>query len=115
MDTTPPSTEYLEFVDDVLQRWPEVEPGQMFGVPNLKHRRKAFAAGYAGGAVFRLPANTYQHALELDGAQPFDPAERGTPMGTWIMVPTAHIDHWMTFATLALSHLTPTAESRNRP
>lgn len=111
MDTTPPSPEYLAFVDEALRAWPDIDAGHMFGVPNLKRNRKAFAGGYAGGAVFRLPASDYEAALQLDDTEPFDPAERGSPMGTWVIVPTTHVDDWMTYARAALEHLDPTPDA----
>lgn len=108
MDTTPPSSEYLAFVDEVQQRWPDVDAGHMFGVPNLKRHRRAFAGGYAGGAVFRLPDQAYETALRLDDTTPFDPSGRGTPMGTWVVVPATHSDRWMDFARASIDHLEPT-------
>jgi hypothetical protein len=111
MDTTPPSADYLAFVDEALRTWPDIEAGHMFGVPNLKRHRKAFACGYAGGAVFRLPDDDYDMALQLEGTEPFDPAERGTSMGTWVIVPATFADRWMAYARAALDHLNPTTEA----
>lgn len=110
MDTTPASAEYLAFVLAVLKRWPQVSASQMFGVPNLTYGQKAFAGGYAGGAVFRLPPADYLSALELDGAEPFDPAERGAPMSTWVVLPASSSDCWLSLAAAALRHLPDAAD-----
>jgi hypothetical protein len=86
-------------------------PATCSASPIFKHNRKAFAGGYAGGAVLRLPEDDYETVLQLEGTKPFDPAERGTPMSTWIIVPATFADQWMDYARAALDHLNPTTKA----
>lgn len=76
--------------------------GQMFGVPTLKARGKAFASLYREAMVFKLDAVARERALGLAGAHRFDPMG-GRPMREWVVVPVEHAAAWSELADAALA------------
>ena len=76
--------------------------GQMFGMPTLKTRGKAFAGLYQGAMVFKLDVEARERALGLAGAHRFDPSGRGRPMKEWVVVPAEHAGEWSGLADNAL-------------
>lgn len=93
MNTEPPSQAYLQLVGDVESRHSDIVTGHMFGMANMKRHGRAFGGAYAGGLALKSPKHLYDQILGIPGATPFDPAERGTPMGLWIVLPadTSHL------------------------
>src|SRR5713226_7109191 len=97
---------YDEICDDLVARHPEVELGQMMGMPAIKARGKMIggSAHSEGAMVFKLPdAAAREEALGLEGAHLFDPSERGRPMKEWVVVPPAHATEWPRLAEHALA------------
>lgn len=82
--------------------------GQMFGMPTLKTRGKAFAGLYRGAMVFKLDAEARERALGLIGARRFDPMG-GRPMKEWVVVPAEHAGEWSALADAALRYVIGTA------
>jgi len=95
---------YDAIADDLAARHPEVQAGQMFGMPTIKRDGKA-VCGLWGEAdmVFKLvdPA-AREAALALPGAGLFDPMG-GRPMKEWVLVPGAQAGQWAALAGRALA------------
>ena len=74
--------------------------GQTFGSRALMVNRKAMA--------FKLGRDSPHHsrALELPGAQLFDPSGMGRPFKDWVEVPAASADAWPSLAEAALAFTT---------
>ena len=87
----------------------EVVASQMFGMPVLKVRGKAFAGLHGQFMTFKLPSTEFQHALKLPGGSQFEPMP-GRPMGGWVQVSTASEKQWKELAEQSLkfvSSITP--------
>lgn len=87
----------------------EVVASQMFGMPVLKVRGKAFAGLHGEVMTFKLPSEKLQSAMKLPGGGPFEPMP-GRAMGGWVQVSTASEKEWKPLATEALafvSSITP--------
>ncbi|GAA3395061.1 TfoX/Sxy family protein [Cryptosporangium minutisporangium] len=100
-----PDEHFDDIVDDLV---PEgVHASKMFGSRALKLDRKVFAVVHSDDMVFRLGAGTPAHAdaLELAGAELFDPSGMQRPTKGWVVVPVDHVDRWPEFARAALGHL----------
>jgi hypothetical protein len=99
-------TRYDEICDDLVARNPEVELGQMMGMPAIKAGGKMIG-GFShseGAMVFKLPdQSAREEALGLEGAHLFDPSERDRPMKEWVAVPLAHAAEWPRLADRALA------------
>lgn len=84
-------------------------PAKMFGWPGYKVGGKFFAyfGSYDGieRAVFKLPDEMMAEALELPGAQRFDPGRKGRYMRAWVEVPAPHAMLWAGFAAHAHAHV----------
>ena len=95
---------YDEICDDLTARDPDVQLGQMMGMPAIKHGGKMIGGFWKGAMVFKLPDQAQREAaLALEGAALFDPSERGRPMKAWVAVPDAHADRWPGLAGQAVS------------
>jgi hypothetical protein len=95
---------YDEIADDLAARHPDVQLGQMMGMPAIKAGGKMIGgfSDAAGAMVFKLPdVELRERALALAGAKLFDPAG-GRPMKEWVQVPVAHADEWASLADQAL-------------
>ena len=87
----------------------EVIASQMFGMPVLKVRGKAFAGLHGQLMTFKLPSTEYQAAIKLPGGGAFEPMP-GRPMGGWAQVSQASEKEWHALAGRALafvSSITP--------
>ncbi|CAM3950890.1 hypothetical protein GCM10009799_09200 [Nocardiopsis rhodophaea] len=79
--------------------------GKMFGLSCLKFDGKAIVCLQEGGAAFKLGRDTAAHAaaMELDGAEIFDPTRKGRQMKDWVWVPADHAQTWAGHARAAAS------------
>jgi len=87
----------------------EVVASQMFGMPVLKVRGKAFAGLHGQLMTFKLPSTELHAAMKLPGGGPFEPMP-GRAMGGWVQVSTASEKDWKPLAEQALkfvSSITP--------
>lgn len=92
-----------EIADDLAARDLDVQLGQMMGMPSIKCGGKIIAGYWHGVMAFKLPdEGEREQALALDGAELFDPGERGRPMREWVAVPIAHGAKWAELADTAL-------------
>ncbi len=94
------SKAYDAFVKRYVGRHEQVTESSLFGMPALKAAGKAFAGSFDGGLAVRLGEDVDQ-ALEIDGAQPFDPSGKGRPMKGWAVVPASASRRWSRLADSA--------------
>lgn len=86
-----------------LAELPDVQLGQMMGMPCIKRGGKMIGGFWRDAMVFKLPDQAQREAaLALDGADLFDPGERGALFKEWVVVPAAHVDRWPDLADQAL-------------
>jgi hypothetical protein len=98
-----PRARYDEIADDLAARNPEVQLGQMMGMPALKAGGKMIGGFWEGEMVFKLPdLELRERALALEGVRLFDPSGKGRPMKEWVSVPPAHAAEWPRLAGDAL-------------
>ncbi len=83
----------------------EAEKSQLFGKPCFKFSGKAFVCFFKECMVFKLTSPEHSKALEMEGAELFDPSGKGRPMKEWVQVPYAHQSEWESLAQSALSYL----------
>jgi hypothetical protein len=102
--TTDPRTVY-DAVATELTATSSATSSKMFGMPCLKTNGKAFAGYYEGAMVFKLTSPHHKEALNLSGAQLFDPTGRGRPMKEWVVVPVEHAYRWSEFARAAFQYI----------
>lgn len=87
---------------------------QMFGMPTLKVRGKAFAGiPGSGGMVFKLPPEAVATSLRLTGAELFDPGGMGRPMKEWVVVPSPHAKRWPELGRTACTYVAAVAAARS--
>ena len=82
----------------------KAEASQMFGMPTLKIKGKAFAGLFKDAMTFKLTGADHAKALKLKGAKLFDPMG-GRPMKEWVQVPVIHSKQWTKFAESALKYV----------
>jgi hypothetical protein len=94
---------YDEVAADLAAREPDVELGQMMGMPTIKYGGKLIAGYWEGGMAFKLPDESErERALALDGAELFDPSRQGRAMRQWVAVPLVHAAKWEELVNIAL-------------
>lgn len=71
---------------------------QMFGKPCLKINGKAFVCFYQNEMVFKLSGIELSNAIQLEGAQLFDPSGKNRPMKEWVQIPFIYSEKWLDFA-----------------
>ncbi len=98
------STSWDALVETVTARHPELEPGQMFGMPCVKRDTGKVVFGrWHDDVVFKLTdVDARTRALALAGAGLFDPG-MGRTMKEWVLVPAAHAGRWPELAEWALA------------
>jgi hypothetical protein len=90
----------------------EIVASQMFGMPVLKVRGKAFAGLHKGeNMTFKLPPAELERAQRLPGGGPFEPME-GRTMGGWAQVSTASEKEWRPLAGQALAYVSSIAPAK---
>jgi hypothetical protein len=99
-----PRARFDEIVEDMAERDPDVQTGQMMGRPCIKAGGKIIAGYEAKGSMaFKLPDEGERaKVLALEGAEPFDPMGSGRVMKEWVDVPVAHVAKWAELADIAL-------------
>ena len=92
----------------------EIVASQMFGMPVLKVRGKAFAGLHGEVMTFKLPAPELVKAMSLPGGGPFEPMA-GRAMGGWAQVSTVSEEHWRSLAERALAFVSSIAPAKAPP
>lgn len=83
----------------------KAEASQMFGMPTLKIKGKAFAVLFDDKMVFKLSGDDHAKALKLKGAKLFQHLWSKRTMKEWVQVPATHSKHWLKFAESALKYV----------
>jgi hypothetical protein len=98
-----PRATYDEIADELVAENPDVQLGQMMGMPCIKAAGKLIAGIWDEEMVFKLPdEGVRKQALALDGAHLFDPSGQNKPFKEWVQVPAAHMSEWAGLADEAL-------------
>ena len=98
-----PRVSYDQIADELVAENPEVQLGQMMGMPCIKAGGKMIIGIWNEEMVFKLPDESVrEQALALQGAHLFDPSEKGRAFKEWVQVPAAHMSEWPGLADEAL-------------
>jgi hypothetical protein len=89
----------------------DVSTGKWFGKPCLKVGGKVFAVLRGSGMAFKLTGEAHSEALQLEGAQLFDPRGKGHPMKRWVHIPAEQSSTWGRFARLACRYVAGGAQA----
>jgi hypothetical protein len=90
---------------DELSSERDVVKASMFGMPGIKRRGgKAFCGLYGDDMIFKLAGEDHKRALDLRGAQLFEPMA-GRPMKAWVQVPPEHESRYGELARAAEASL----------
>ncbi len=77
---------------------------QMFGMPALKIKGKAFAGFSNDTMIFKLTGEPHRTALAEPGAKLFEPMP-GRPMKEWVQMPLIAAKKWESFAIEACNYV----------
>lgn len=97
------SPRFDAFAADVVLRHDDIDEGDLFGMPCLRVRGKAFAGWHDGGVVFKLPKGRYDEIAALPGTAPYEPQSKGRASGTWLLVPSPYRQRWRELADDAIA------------
>ncbi len=78
-----------------------IKATKTFGMPTMSLGRKVVAGYTEGYIVVKLPPSYIEDALEIPGAQLFDPMG-GRPMKNWVEIPFSKVDSWRKFLEIAV-------------
>lgn len=87
---------------------PGAKRGNMFGWQCFKYQKKPFVffdKNSEQAIVFKLDQNSLMDALDLEGAEIFNPGEKGKPMKNWAVVPVTHSHLWQELAWKAFENI----------
>ena len=90
----------------------DIVPGKWFGKPCLKVGGRVFAALWGDDMAFKLAGAAHAAALQVEGAEPFDPRGKGHPMKEWVQIPVAQSATWERFARLASEYVAGAAQAK---
>jgi hypothetical protein len=94
---------YDEVAAHLDAREPDVQLGQMMGMPIIRYGGKIIAGYWHDMMAFKFADDgEREQALALDGAELFDPSGQGRSMRKWVAVPFAHAAKWEELADKAL-------------
>ncbi len=88
-----------------LSQHPAVEQRSMFGSQGLSVNGNLFLTFHTSDIAAKLSGAAHASALELTGAQRWDPSGKGRAMREWVQVPAAHCDRWAEIADAALAYV----------
>ena len=91
-------TKEEKYFSELGSKLPDATAGKLFGKPCFKINGKAFVCFFQNEMVFKLNDSVHSEALELEGAQLFDPSGKKRPMKEWVQVPFSHKKQWEAFA-----------------
>jgi hypothetical protein len=96
-------TKAEEFFILLTSEIPGVKDGKMFGALCMKTPNgKSAAMFWKDNIVVKLPKESLQEALSLEGTKHFEPM-KGKPMKEWVQIPFAHKDKWKEYATISVA------------
>lgn len=86
----------------------DAKASNMFGWKCFKYQNKPFLffdKNSEQAMVFKLPKDQLIDALDLQGAEIFNPGDKGKPMKNWAVVPFKHSKLWKEFALAAYENI----------
>ena len=96
-------TKAEEFFILLTSEIPAVNNGKMFGALCMKTPNgKSAAMFWKDNIVVKLPRESLQEALRLEGTKHFEPM-KGKPMKEWVQIPFAHKDKWKEYANISVA------------
>jgi hypothetical protein len=101
----PEPKEIFDQIAEQFAKSPGVVRGQMFGMPTVKVKGKAFMTYLPGEVIFKLSGAELASALTLPGAHLYDPMGNGRLMKEWVVVPVADSAAWEALAEQALGYV----------
>jgi hypothetical protein len=99
--TSPEAVASFARVRDILLAGGAVS-GRMMGMPMLFFAGKGFAGLWGDAMTFKLKEHDVASALDLPGANRFDPSGRNRPMKAWVAVPLEGERDWEMLGRKAL-------------
>ena len=75
----------------------DAKVGNMFGWECFKYQNKPFIyfdKNSEQAIVFKLDKDSLTDALGLQGAEIFNPGDKGKPMKNWAVIPFIHSNRW---------------------
>jgi len=112
--TSQQTMEKYQEICEALSQAKGVEVSNMFGMPALKREKKAFAGLFGDAMVFKLSGDAHTVALDLAGAELFDPSGMKRPMKAWVVVPARHKSRWLTLAKQSFDDIGAGAQRTRR-
>jgi hypothetical protein len=97
--------EHYEKVHAKLNESNDVVAGQMFGKRCLKTNGKAFLALHNENIIFKLSGAEHKAAINLEGAELWDPSGKGRPMKEWISLPVSKSGKFLRLAKCAMTYV----------
>ena len=91
--------------EEMCEDTPEVTRSQMMGSPCLKVGSKMFCTFSGGHLVAKLGGADHAAALELPGAELFDPGGTGRRMKEWVVIPIGQEAMWDELARAACEYV----------
>ena len=88
----------------------EAHLSKLFGHPCYKINKKAFCCLYKDHMVFKLEGVNHAKAIELKGAQLFDPSGKKRPMKEWVQLPESIAQQWPSLAKAAYEYVKKMSE-----
>ena len=79
--------------------------GQMFGKKCIKIGGKAAVALFKEYLVFKLPKESLEEALSLQGSSLWDPSGKGRAMKEWVQIPMKHRAKFEVYAKSAVEYV----------
>ena len=80
---------------------PRVAEGKWFGKTCANVDGKAFLVLFGGDVAFKLDEGARSKALQIEGAQLFDPRGQGKAFKEWVQVPSRRSGEWPQLAASA--------------
>lgn len=86
----------------------DARAGNMFGWKCFKYEKKPFLffdKNSEQAMVFKLDKDSLIDVLDLQGAEVFNPGDKGKPMKNWALVPVKHSNLWKELALKACQNI----------
>jgi hypothetical protein len=105
MEEKPEARDYFADLANQFAALPGCSRGQMFGLPVVKVKGKAFMSLFQEEIVLKLDRDSVIEVLALPGSHHFDPMGNGRLMKEWVQIPYEHAVLWDKQATRALNYV----------
>jgi|GEM_PF-494353 len=103
-----PTPQKIDLNEDLALMCSQIEGSvlsEMNGLPCIKWKGKPFICQNKYTMAFRLPEDSYQEALALEGNKLFNPAGNDKPLQNWVEIHFAYRKQWPKFAEAAAKYV----------